>query len=182
MDVTSVFKKFIKTFLPQTTARGYSQQRILPDPVLHFTSPSVTPHEEHHQHKEKATGAKELTPASKIFIMSLSEKSHNHQAAEASAETEAEVAQQTDRQTDRQTGLQEIIEFFFPATNQPLTHSFFPVTTLATSRQRWAFSLWQFRFNYYNPYVFTTPRTLTVDNVQPANQTQPFFSYPEPTK
>jgi hypothetical protein len=74
---TSVFKKFIKTFLPQTTARGggcweYSQQRILPNPVLHFNS--ATPHQEHHQHKDKATGAKELTPARKIFIMSLSEK------------------------------------------------------------------------------------------------------------
>jgi hypothetical protein len=30
------------------------------------------------------------------------------------------------RSSSRQTGLQEIIEFFFPATNQPLTHSFFP--------------------------------------------------------
>jgi hypothetical protein len=52
MDVTSVFKEYYSS-LP----RG---------PVLHFTS--ATPHQEHHQHKEKATGA------SKIFIMSLSEK------------------------------------------------------------------------------------------------------------
>jgi hypothetical protein len=108
MDVTSVFKEYYSSSLP----RG---------PVLHFTSPSATPHQEHHQHKDKATGARELTPARKIFIMSLSEKSHIHRAAEASSETEAAVAQQ---KTDRQVFKKSSNSFFQPQTSHQHTASF----------------------------------------------------------